>query len=60
VFGPRGQQLRALESRIHDKDQEFLTIYHHINCNPELLQHYSLLRHEEEASITKAQELENL
>jgi hypothetical protein len=54
------QQLRDLESHLHDKDQELLTIYHRsTECNQELLQHRGLLREAKEATIAKAQELED-
>jgi hypothetical protein len=54
------QQLRALESRVHDKDQELLTIYHHsTERDQELLQQRSLLHKVGEATATKAHELED-
>jgi hypothetical protein len=54
------QQLRALESRIRDKDQELLTIYRHsTEHHQELLWHHNLLHEAEEATIAKAQELED-
>jgi hypothetical protein len=49
------QELRALKSRIHDKDQELLTVYQRSSkCDQELLQHHNLLREAEEAPLTKA------
>jgi hypothetical protein len=58
--GALPQQLRALESRIRDKDQELLTIYHHSTKHyQELLWHCSLLHEVEEATVAKAHELED-
>jgi hypothetical protein len=52
------QQLRALESRIRDKDQELLTIYcRSTEHNQGLLWHHSLFREAEEASTVKSREL---
>jgi hypothetical protein len=56
--GALRQQLRALESRIDDKDQELLTIYHRsTDCDQQLLRHRILLREVEEATTAKAHEL---
>jgi hypothetical protein len=55
------QEIRALESRIRNKDQELLTIYHRSSeHDQELLRHCNLLREVEDTSIAKAQGLENL
>jgi chromosome segregation ATPase len=55
------QQLRALESRIRDMDQELFTIYRRLTeRDQELLRHRSLLREAEEATIAKARGLEDL
>jgi hypothetical protein len=52
------QQLTALESHVHDKDQELLTVYHCSNKRDQgLLQHHSLLHEAEEATAVKAHEL---
>jgi hypothetical protein len=49
-----------LESRICDKDQELLTVYHHsIERDHEVLWHRSLLREAKEATIANARQLED-
>jgi hypothetical protein len=54
------QQLRALESHLHNKDQEQLTIYcRSTESDQELHQHCRLLREAKEATIAKACELED-
>jgi cell division protein FtsB len=56
--GAMHQQLRVLESRVRDKDQELLTIYHRSSEHgQELLQHCDLLCEAEEATAAKAHEL---
>jgi hypothetical protein len=56
--GALRQQLRALESRVNDKDQECLTIYRcSTERNQELLRHRGLLREAEEATTAKYREL---
>jgi hypothetical protein len=58
--GALHQQLRALESRVRDKDQKLLTVYRRsTERDQELLQHRSLLREAEEATAAKARELED-
>jgi hypothetical protein len=58
--GALHQQLRALESRVCDKDQKLLIVYRHsTERDQELLQHRSLLREAEEATAAKARELED-
>jgi hypothetical protein len=60
VHGALRQQLRALESHIHDKDHELLTIYRRsIERDQELLQHCILLCEAEDATITMTCELED-
>jgi hypothetical protein len=52
--------LRDLDSHVHDKDQELLTIYcRSTEHDQELLWHRSLLREAEEATAVKARELED-
>jgi hypothetical protein len=56
--GTLRQQLRTLESRIRDKDQELLTVYRHSTKHDhELLRHHDLLCEAEEATAMKAREL---
>jgi hypothetical protein len=53
------QQVRDLESRLHDKDQELLTSYHRsYEHNQELLRHHVLSQTAEEAATIMARELE--
>jgi hypothetical protein len=53
------QQVRHMESHLCDKDKELLTIYRHsIERDQELLRRRSLLQEAEEATTTKAGELE--
>jgi hypothetical protein len=48
-----------MESHLRDKDKELLTIYHRsTERDQELLRHRSLLREAEEATATKAHDLE--
>jgi hypothetical protein len=48
-----------MESCLHDKDKELLTIYRRsIEHDQELLQHCGLLREAKEATAAKARELE--
>jgi hypothetical protein len=57
--GAMCQQVRDLESRLHDKDKELLTIYRHsTERDQELVMHRGLLREAEEATTAKAHELE--
>jgi hypothetical protein len=51
--------VRDLESHLRDKDKELLTIYRRsTEHDQELLRHHSLLWEAEEATATKAHELE--
>jgi hypothetical protein len=50
----------AHESRVRDKDQELLTVYHRsTEHDQELLWHHNLLHEAEEATTAKAKELED-
>jgi hypothetical protein len=53
------QQVRNLESHLHDKEEALLSSLHHSSeRDQELLQHYVLLQTVEEAAKVKAREFE--
>jgi hypothetical protein len=53
------QQVRDLESRLHDKEETLLSRLHHSSeCDQELLWHHVLLRTAEEAAMVQAHEFE--
>jgi chromosome segregation ATPase len=59
--GVMRQQIRDLESRLHDKDEALLSsLRHSSEHDQELLRHSVLLRTAEEATTVKADELEEL
>jgi hypothetical protein len=53
------QQVRDLESRLHDKEKTLLSsLRHSFECDQELLRHRVLLRTAEESAKVKAHEFE--
>jgi hypothetical protein len=59
VVGVVRQQVRDLESRLHDKEEALLSSLHHSSeCDQELLRHCVLLRMDEESGKVKACEFE--